>query len=262
MINELFSLLGGFVGGAMMVTLLFTLLFIFAWIIASYLLTTFAIIKILKTADLYEKYEIQAWIPCWQFVCIADLLEDFDESISSFGEIARVLAVAQYVMILVHIPFISGFLSLGYWLFCIYLICRLSDIIYGKTNILGIVASIFGFSFIVYHIYGKDFEKNKYDIMNKRNHVDFSDKKDYNKKHESSSQLVKKQTKNENIKSTKPVEKEVNWEEDWKEAEVVENNMEDSVEEKPIQSNEEFLDEAFSGLGFKEEETNDLNENN
>ena len=38
--------------------------------------------------------------------------------------------------------------------------------------------------------------------------------------------------------------------------------MEDSVEEKPIQSNEEFLDEAFSGLGFKEEETNDLNENN
>lgn len=253
-ILEMFSLLGGTFGAVIGIVLTLVSVILLLWTIGTWVITSLSIVKILKSMDLYEKYSFQAWIPYWQFVCIADILEDYDESIQSFGEIVRVLSVAKYVMLFVHIPFISTLLNVGYWLLGFYLIYRLSIILYGKVNIFHLVANLFGFSFIIYHIYAKKFEENKYEIMNKRNHVDISNTEMYNN-NESVTKEVKilepEIVKEENtivedkVMNEKPMES--------KEEIIDTQNEIDNVNSKEV-SNEEFLEESFKGLGFNEDD--------
>lgn len=194
------SALSGFFAVGLLFLIISLIAFIFA--LVGWVFTSVGIQRILESVGLKDKYGFQAWIPFWQFACLADLLEDYGDEVESLGEVTRGLAIIKAVSLFISIPVFGSLFRILYWICILYILARISALAYGHVNLWHMVLAVIGFDFVVFFIYGNYYLSNKFEIMNRRNKVDISNEMNYNEDTNSTLDEVKEVIVEEVIEET------------------------------------------------------------
>jgi hypothetical protein len=150
-------------------------------LVAFYVIFSVSVYRMCKALHIKEKSLWEAWVPYWQYTCVAEVLQAFPDRIQDLTTIIMGVAIVRLVGLL-PIPFIgvlTYICSILIYVFNLYAIYKLSNVIDGKTNVLLVVLAAFGFSTFIYFYYSCKLVDNIDTISLKRCTVD-EENQEYN----------------------------------------------------------------------------------